>query len=118
MIQWGGVFALLLVVGLGIGWWQNGRVTPDADQPIPLPPPPTVEADLIVAVLPEEGIPAIDAPQFEAGRTATDVEAGERIIGVEINGDARAYPLTILSSHEIVNDVVGGEPVAITWCPL
>jgi hypothetical protein len=43
---------------------------------------------------------------------------GERVIALEINGDARAYPINILSSHEIVNDVVGGQPVAITWCPL
>jgi hypothetical protein len=36
----------------------------------------------------------------------------------ELNGDARAYPLAILIWHEIVNDVVGGRPVALTFCPL
>lgn len=42
----------------------------------------------------------------------------EEIIGVEINGDARAYPISLLSLHEVVNDVVGDEPVVVTWCPL
>jgi hypothetical protein len=42
----------------------------------------------------------------------------EDVIGLEFNGDARAYPIRLLSLHEIVNDTVGGEPVAITWCPL
>ena len=37
---------------------------------------------------------------------------------VEINGDARAYPLMILTWHEIINDVVGGVPIVITFCPL
>ena len=40
------------------------------------------------------------------------------VLAVEINGDARAYPIEPLVSYEIVNDVVGGVPVAITWCPL
>ncbi len=47
-----------------------------------------------------------------------ELDPEERVIGVIINGDARAYPIPILSNHEIVNDIVGGEPVAITWCPL
>jgi hypothetical protein len=40
------------------------------------------------------------------------------VIGLEINGESRAYPLRILSAHEIVNDKVGGKPVAVTYCPL
>lgn len=42
----------------------------------------------------------------------------EMVIGLAINGDVRAYPVRILSNHEIVNDMVGGQPVAVTWCPL
>lgn len=42
----------------------------------------------------------------------------ELVIGVVIKDDARAYPIRLLSNHEIVNDTVGGEPVMITWCPL
>lgn len=68
-----------------------------------------------------DDIPAI----FASDDLFVDVDAGnqewpadELVIGVEINGQARAYPIRLLSLHEIVNDVIGGEPVAITWCPL
>ncbi len=39
----------------------------------------------------------------------------ELVLGLSIDGDHRAYPLNLLSRHEIVNDTVGGEPVAVTW---
>lgn len=66
---------------------------------------------------PKDGIPAIDKPTFvSAGMTK--LAAQEPVISVEIAGDARAYPLQIMIWHEIVNDVVGGVPVAVTWCPL
>lgn len=42
----------------------------------------------------------------------------ELVIGVAINNDARAYPIRLLSQHEIANDTIGGHPVAVTWCPL
>jgi hypothetical protein len=62
-------------------------------------------------------IPSIDNPSFEEGSVEW-LEGDARVIGLEVNGDARAYPLKILSKHEIVNDEVGGEPVAVTYCPL
>lgn len=68
---------------------------------------------------PPDGIPSIDNPKFvsiqEAGKFLQD---GELVVGVNINGDIRAYPLQILVWHEIVNDNVGGSPVAVTYCPL
>ena len=66
---------------------------------------------------PKDGIPSIDDPQFVAV-AAADLPATEPVIGLVIEGDARAYPLRILIWHEIVNDVVGGVPVAVTFCPL
>jgi hypothetical protein len=64
-------------------------------------------------------IPAIDAPRFETPEQAAALLPPESlVVGLELNGDARAYPVSLLSLHEVVNDVVGGEPVAITWCPL
>ena len=48
----------------------------------------------------------------------SDLKPHEMVLAVEINGDARAYPIEPLVSYEVVNDVVGGVPVAITWCPL
>lgn len=66
---------------------------------------------------PRDGIPSIDRPKFISVEEA-GLEDGEFVLGLSINGDVRAYPLSILVWHEIVNDVVGGEPVAVTYCPL
>jgi hypothetical protein len=67
---------------------------------------------------PKDGIPAIDDPQFVTVAEATDLADTEPVIGLTVNGDARAYPLRVLIWHEIVNDTVGGIPVAVTFCPL
>ncbi len=70
----------------------------------------------IISVLGKDGIPAILAPRFlDAGAAAGQMLPNERVLGVSINGDHRAYPLNLLSRHEIVNDTVGGVPVAVTW---
>jgi hypothetical protein len=67
---------------------------------------------------PKDGIPSIDKPKFVDLDKLTGLGGTEPVIGLEINGDARAYPLGILIWHEIVNDVVGGTPVTVTYCPL
>jgi hypothetical protein len=68
---------------------------------------------------PPDGIPPIDDPQFESLRdAATWLVDASPVIALSIEGDARAYPLAILTWHEIANDVVGGVPVAVTFCPL
>jgi hypothetical protein len=67
---------------------------------------------------PKDGIPSIDRPKFAPARDDKQLSDTEPVIGMEINGDARAYPLRILTWHEIANDVVGGVPVAVTYCPL
>ena len=68
---------------------------------------------------PRDGIPPIDDPKFTTFDDADRwLGPQEPVIAFELNGDARAYPLQILTWHEIVNDVVGGEPVAVTFCPL
>jgi hypothetical protein len=64
-----------------------------------------------------DGIPSIDDPRF-APATDVDLPDCERVFGVALGGDVRAYPQRILVQHEIVNDVVGGDPVAVTYCPL
>ncbi len=66
----------------------------------------------------KDGIPAIDAPRFIPVDRATFLAPQEPVIALEINRDARAYPLQILIWHEIVNDTVGGTPVMVTFCPL
>ncbi len=67
---------------------------------------------------PKDGIPSIDRPDFKAVAEIRDLAPNEPVIGLEIAGDARAYPLRILIWHEIVNDVVGERPVTVTYCPL
>jgi hypothetical protein len=63
-------------------------------------------------------IPSIDNPKFVPAAAADHVAADAVIIGVSYGGEHRAYPAQILDHHEIVNDTIGGEPIAITWCPL
>ena len=107
----------------------NPQTTPTLDPnpsatPTPsLIPTPTEETPFfglvpnqIITLLPKDAIPALLDPKF------TSVESGnnqmddfEHVIGVSINGDNRAYPIRMLSRHEIVNDVVGGEFIAVTW---
>ena len=70
----------------------------------------------IVTILPRDAIQAIDNPQFVSAEEADEqYDDDELILGVELNGDARAYSIPLLSSHEIVNDNVGGVKIAVTW---
>ena len=75
--------------------------------------------ELMAGGPPKDGIPAIDRPKFETVKQA-DRWLGKRepVAVVELNGEAKAYPLQILIWHEIVNDVVGETPVVVTFCPL
>jgi hypothetical protein len=66
----------------------------------------------------KDGIPALTRPKLIAPVEATYLTADELVFGVEINGDARAYPLRILDWHEMLNDTVGGVPVALAYCTL
>jgi len=67
---------------------------------------------------PKDGIPSIDEPRFVPAVEEKQIAADEPVIGLDINREARAYPIRILIWHEIVNDTVGGVPVAVTYCPL
>jgi hypothetical protein len=72
---------------------------------------------------PKDAIPAITAPVFSddwSGFDEVDVDLEDsfEVVGVELDGIARAYPLAILNWHEIVNDTFDGRPVVVTYCPL
>lgn len=70
----------------------------------------------IVTLLPRDAIPAIDSPQFMDRQEADEFyDPDELVMGVNFNGDARAYSVPFLSRHEIVNDTVGGVKIAVTW---
>ena len=105
-------------------------VTLRADQ-IGLAPTPTGEGDAasegtalaadevtleIVTLLPKDAIPAIFDPSFLTVAEADEfLRPDDLVMGVEIDGEARAYGVPFLSSHEVVNDVVGGRAITVTW---
>lgn len=68
---------------------------------------------------PKDGIPSLSDPNFVAVLEESKLDAREPVITVEIEGEVpRAYPIRYLTWHEIVNDVIGDTPVAVTFCPL
>lgn len=67
---------------------------------------------------PRDGIPALNYPAFESAAQVDWLREYDRILGVEIAGQVRAYPVRILDWHEIVNDRLGDQYFAVTYCPL
>ena len=67
---------------------------------------------------PKDGIPSIDNPVFTTVQNSHFMSDSDIVIGLDINGETKAYPLFILVWHEIVNDRVGDTPVSVTYCPL
>jgi hypothetical protein len=65
-------------------------------------------------VIPKDAIPSVDDPEFVDEHPSP----ADEVVCVELGGEARAYPVRYLNYHEIVNDTVGGVPIAATWCPL
>ena len=89
---------------------REDTVLPDDAQGIPGA---TVE---MVTVVPFDGIQAILQPEFvSAAEAQAWMDPTEKVLGISIGGEHHAYPISVLSRHEIVNDVVGGQPVAVTW---
>jgi len=65
---------------------------------------------------PKDGIPAIDHPKFVPAKQAQKFLTNKDwVLGVEIDGAAKAYPIKILNWHEIVNDEIGGKAITVTW---
>jgi hypothetical protein len=62
-----------------------------------------------------DGIPDIRDPKMLTPDEADFLDEDDRVFGVSINGDTRAYPLRIINAHEMVNDTVGGEPISLAW---
>ena len=118
------LIGILVFIGvLGIGYLLLRRPTqtvsvsdsvePTAGENIPKPTERTYE---IVELLPPDGIPAIDNPEFYSVEEADlEYDPNEMVLGVSINGDTRAYSTLLLDSHEIVNDEVGDRKIAVTW---
>ena len=82
-------------------------------------PEPLIDPDaLLSGGPPPDGIPAIDRPEFEQADRVDWLEENEAVLSLTVGGETRAYPLRVMTWHEIVNDDVGGTPVAVTYCPL
>lgn len=119
-----------LTVGLGGLAGCSGRGPSSGGTPTPTPaqtrPPPSSEVDLplpdeaLYQALPKDAIPAITEPAFGTDWEAVDsvsLRPDDEVIGIERNGEARAYPLRVLDFHEVVNDEFDG-PLLVTFCPL
>jgi hypothetical protein len=86
-----------------------------------------VPSNLIVRAMNRDGVRALAAPmmidadevdRFNREERGKMLVPNDRVIGIEISGDARAYPMRLMRWHEVVNDVVGGEAIAVTYSPL
>lgn len=114
-----GVTATLLATGCLGSSTPEGN--PDAELPLAETTPPlshTLDAvnDAIVSGgVPKDGIPSIDDPSHGSGDYLRD---GDVVFGVELGGEARAYPQRVLVWHEIVNDTLNDTNISVTYCPL
>jgi len=71
--------------------------------------------DILSGGPPRDGIPALMEPDYVSADKAFFLKGDDQVIGVVVNGVARAYPLRIMSWHELVNDRFGGVPVLVSW---
>ena len=67
---------------------------------------------------PRDGIPAIDRPRFIGPDRADYLSDDDRVLGIALDGIARAYPIAVLNWHEVVNDRFGDRSIVVTFCPL
>ena len=74
--------------------------------------------EIVSGGVPLDGIPSLDDVPLVPAKKAKYLKNDELVFGVEIDGDSRAYPHRFLSWHEMLNDVVGGQPVTLSYCTL
>ena len=67
---------------------------------------------------PPDGIPSIDNPIFQSASAVDWLTPAEAVLALEVDGEVRAYPIQVLTWHELVNDTIGDTPVTISYCPL
>ncbi len=72
-------------------------------------------SDIISGGPPRDGIPALFDPEYKTAEESSSMDNEEMVMGVYINGIARAYPLRILSRHELVNEHYGDKPILVSW---
>jgi hypothetical protein len=105
------IAALALTCGLAGPAWAEEEKRPER------PPVPQPEGEVppdYKQILPRGKIASIDAPEFVSAAEA-EIEDDAWVLGVVIDGQAKAYSLTVLNHHEVVNDRFGELPVAAVW---
>jgi hypothetical protein len=110
------VLAFALIACASLAAAQAGADKDKPEIPTVGPRELVIQGDPVRIILPVDGIASVDSPEFLSAAEADAVYSDdEPILGVVVDGDARAYSLWHLDRHEIVNDVVGGQPLAATW---
>lgn len=106
---------LTLVILLGC----KEDIPPPVEREGPLPTDWLVPVDEVIdAGVGQDGIPSVDAPMFSPPADVNPAFDENLVLGIEHEGEVRAYPVPMLNWHEIINDDVNGLLVAITYCPL
>lgn len=109
-------FASLLIVGFNCDQTLNEPQAGSRRQAArSLPALGTLDGDPVETLLPPDAIRAIDTPQFVPAGQAGFMRAEEPVVGLLIDGVAKAYSTWYLDHHEIVNDTIAGSAVAVTW---
>ncbi len=105
-----------LLVAASVGGIALYFTRPQASAPSFAPPagPDSLRSSEIQSILPIDAIRAVDDPHFVAA-DKTAMRENLNIIGVELGGEAHAYPIAFMSRVEIVNDRLGGTNIAVTW---
>jgi hypothetical protein len=95
------------------------RIDPDYQKIIYPGAPARIRLEEVVwGGVPVDGIPVLDHPPTLLAGDVKYLQSKEKVFGVVLGGQARAYPLRILDWHELLNDAVGGQPIALSYCTL
>lgn len=62
-----------------------------------------------------DAFPVLDHPKMVNAAEAADMRDEDRVIGVDVGGEARAYPIAVMGRHELANDTCGKTPIAVSW---
>ena len=103
------VITICLLTAVTFAATKNGFVLDDALVP---------ETEILQGGPPRDGIPAIHDPVFLSAEDADYLKDTDRILGLEIEGQSKAYPIRILNWHEVVNDSANEMNFSVTYCPL
>jgi len=112
-----GGFAFLVAALLGLNRVALGEGAAATRNGFMLEPAAIPTEEILAGGPPRDGIPALDEPHTVAAAEARWGD-DELVLGLVVGGEARAYPVAILNWHELVNDVLAGEPILVSFCPL